>query len=117
VDDNVDAATSMAAMLDLMGNETYLAHDGLAAVKAAEVYRPDVILLDIGLPKLNGYDVARKIRRMPFGKRAFLIAVSGWGQLEDRHRSSDAGFNMHLVKPVNPSELVKLLNGFTWHQH
>ena len=85
-----------------MGNEIRTAHDGLEAVEAAEAFRPDVILLDIGLPKLNGYEACRRIREQPWGKDMVLVALTGWGQEEDRRRSEEAGFNHHMVKPVDP---------------
>jgi PAS domain S-box-containing protein len=109
VDDNRDAAVSLALMLKLQGNQTRTAHDGLEAVAEAEAFRPDVVLLDIGMPKLNGYDAARRIREQPWGQRMVLVALTGWGQEEDRRRSLEAGFNHHLVKPVDPAALEKLL--------
>jgi len=109
VDDNLDSAKSLTMMLDLTGNETCAAYDGLEAVEAAATFRPDVILLDIGLPELNGYDVARRIREQPWGKKMVLVALTGWGQEEDRRRAHEAGFNHHLTKPVDPSTLKKLL--------
>ena len=98
-------------MLSIMGHETRTAHDGESAVETAEVFLPDVVLLDIGLPKLNVYEVAQRIRERPWGTSMFLIAVTGWGQDEDRQRSSEVGLNVHMVKPVEPSELEKLLAG------
>jgi CheY-like chemotaxis protein len=112
VDDNRDAADSLVMLLRLMGNDTRTAYDGQEGVEAAEEFRPDVILLDIGLPKLNGYEACRRIREQPWGKKAILIAVTGWGQEEDRRRSREAGFNHHMVKPVDPQELMKLLTSF-----
>jgi signal transduction histidine kinase/ActR/RegA family two-component response regulator len=109
VDDNVDAATSLAMMLKMMGNDLRTAHDGIQALELAEGYRPDLILLDIGMPKLNGYDVCRRIREQPWGKSATIIALTGWGQEEDKRRSRQAGFDGHLVKPVEPAALEKLL--------
>ena len=109
VDDNRDSAASLAMLLELAGNETYTAHDGLEAVQAAESFRPDVVLLDIGLPKLNGRDAARRIREQPWGTNMVLVALTGWGQDEDRRRSKEAGFDYHLVKPVNYADLNKLL--------
>ena len=109
VDDNRDSATTLAMLLKLTGNETQSVHDGLAAVETAETFRLDVILLDIGLPKLNGYEVARKIREQPWGKSMVLVALTGWGQEEDRRKSREAGFNGHLVKPVDLDNLMKLL--------
>jgi CheY-like chemotaxis protein len=109
VDDNYDSALSLAMMLSIMGHETRTAHDGESAVETAETFLPEVVLLDIGLPKLNGYEVAQRIRESPWGASMFLIAVTGWGQDEDRQRSSEVGLNVHMVKPVEPSELEKLL--------
>ena len=98
-------------MLRIMGHDTRTAHDGLAALEAAGTFRPDVVLLDIGLPKLNGYEVARRIREQPWGAGMVLIAQTGWGQEEDKCRSKEAGFNFHMVKPVDPAALEKLLAG------
>jgi signal transduction histidine kinase/DNA-binding response OmpR family regulator len=109
VDDNRDAATSLAMLLELTGHETRVAHDGLEAVQAAENFRPDVVLLDIGLPKLNGFEAARMIRQQPWGQDMLLVALTGWGQDEDRRKSSEAGFDAHLVKPANPVALTELL--------
>jgi CheY-like chemotaxis protein len=109
VDDNSDSAESLAMLLQISGNETRMAHDGLQAVEAAERFRPDVVLLDIGLPQLNGYGAARRIRDQPWGKTMVLIALTGWGQDEDRRQSQDAGFDAHLVKPVDYSALMELL--------
>jgi PAS domain S-box-containing protein len=109
VDDNRDSAESLAMLLRMSGHETHTAQDGLAAVEAAATLRPDVMLLDIGLPKLNGYDACRRIREQPWGKDIMLVAVTGWGQDEDRQRSSDAGFDDHLVKPVDHATLAKIL--------
>lgn len=109
VDDNRDSADSMALLLKLSGNETHTASDGLEAIEAAQSLRPDVVLLDIGLPSLNGYEVCRRIRAQDWGKRMVLVAVTGWGQDDDRKKSSEAGFNAHVVKPVDFDELAKLL--------
>jgi len=109
VDDNQDSATSLAMVLELTGHKTHIAYDGLEAVEAAAKFRPDVVLLDIGLPKLNGYDACRKIREQPSGKGIVLIALTGWGQDEDRDKSKAAGFDAHLVKPVDYAALMKLL--------
>jgi len=109
VDDNHDSALSLAMMLSIMGHETRTAHDGESAVTSAESFLPEVVLLDIGLPKLNGYEVAQRIRENAWGKTMFLIAVTGWGQEEDRQRSSEVGLNVHMVKPVEPAALERLL--------
>lgn len=111
VDDNPDAALSLAMMLSIMGHDTRTAHDGESAVATAETFLPDVVLLDIGLPKLNGYEVAQRIREKAWGTSMFLIAVTGWGQDEDRQRSSEVGLNLHMVKPVEPAALEELLAG------
>ena len=111
VDDNVDGAGSLATMLDLMGNETRTAHDGLDAVAAAAAFRPDVILMDIGMPRLNGFDACRRIRAEEWGKDVVLVAQTGWGLEDDRRKSAEAGFDHHLVKPVDPTALMKLLAG------
>ncbi len=109
VDDNKDAASSVAMMLKIMGNEVRTAHDGLEGVETAAAFLPDLVLLDIGMPKLNGYDACRRIREQPWGKNMVLVALTGWGQEHDRSRSSEAGFNVHLVKPVGHDDLRKLL--------
>ncbi|MGH8571176.1 MAG: ATP-binding response regulator [Gammaproteobacteria bacterium] len=109
VDDNRDSAESLAMLLALTGNETHTAFDGLEAVQAAAAFRPDVILLDIGLPNLNGFEAARKIREQQSDKSLVLVALTGWGQEEDRRRSEEAGFNAHMVKPVDYAALTKLL--------
>jgi len=111
VDDNRDAATSLAELLQLSGHEAEIAHDGLEALQMAQNLRPDVVLLDIGLPKLNGFEVARKIRQETWGKNMMLVALTGWGQDGDRKKSGEAGFNAHLVKPVDPVTLMELLDG------
>ena len=110
VDDNRDAATSLAMLLKITGNETHTANDGLEAVEAAANFRPDMLLLDIGLPKLNGYEVCRRIREQPWGKNIVIVALTGWGQEEDREKSRNAGFDGHMVKPVDFAALTKLLS-------
>jgi CheY-like chemotaxis protein len=109
VDDNIDGADTMKAMLESIGNEVQVAYDGIVAIEAAASFLPQVVLLDIGLPKLNGYEVAQRIRKQSWGARAVLIAVSGWGQQEDKARASAAGFDHHLTKPVDLEELIDLL--------
>ena len=111
VDDNRDAASSLAMLLELSGNEVGTAHDGVSAVDTAAAFHPDVVLLDIGLPGLDGYEVARRLRDEPWGKRIMLIAVTGRGEYEDRQRSRGAGFDAHLVKPIEHASLMKLLAG------
>jgi PAS domain S-box-containing protein len=107
VDDNVDAADSLALLLKLSGQETRVAYDGPTALLVAEAFRPQLVLLDIGMPGMDGYEVARRLREQ--GRKVPLVAVTGWGQEEDRRRSREAGFDHHLVKPVDPSALQQLL--------
>ncbi len=109
VDDHRDAADSMAMMLELKGNEVRTAHDGLEALAAAQAFLPQVVLMDIGLPELNGYEATRRIREQPWGRDMAIIALTGWGQAIDRAKSSAAGCDGHLVKPVNLGDLEKLL--------
>ncbi len=108
-DDNRDSAASLAKLLRVMGNDTRTANDGLEALEVGAVFRPDVILLDIGMPRLNGYETARRIRQQPWGKNVVLVAQTGWGQDDDRRKSREAGFDLHMVKPVDPNELERLL--------
>jgi signal transduction histidine kinase/ActR/RegA family two-component response regulator len=109
VDDNQDSADSLAMLLRLAGNETSVAYDGEAAVEAAARQRPDVIFLDIGLPRLNGFDACRRIRENRWAENVLIIALTGWGQKEDRRKSAEAGFDGHLVKPVAHAELMRVL--------
>jgi CheY-like chemotaxis protein len=109
VDDNRDGADILSMMLKMLGNDTRTAYDGQEGVEAAAQFRPDVMLIDIGLPKLNGYDACRRIREQAWAKKAILIAVTGGGQEEDRHRAHEAGFDKHMVKPLEPQALMKLL--------
>jgi signal transduction histidine kinase len=108
-DDNRDALDSLATLLQCDGHEVHTAGDGAEALEVAAQCRPDVVLLDIGMPKLDGYEVARRIRAEPWGKSAVLIALTGWGQDEDRRRSREVGFDSHLVKPLDPDALSSLL--------
>ncbi len=109
-DDNVDSAQSLELLLKSLGNAVNTANDGLQALEAAEAFRPDVLLLDIGMPKLNGYEVCRHIRAQPWGKEVILVAMTGWGQEEDKLRSHEAGFDLHLVKPVDFDVIKDLLS-------
>ena len=108
-DDNADAAELLEMWLKMSGHEVRSAQDGEAALLLAETMQPEILLLDIGMPKLNGYDVARRIRQKPWGSRAVLIALTGWGQEEDLRRSREAGFDHHLTKPVEPSKIDELI--------
>ncbi|HKB06523.1 MAG TPA: GAF domain-containing protein [Gemmataceae bacterium] len=109
VDDNRDAADSLTVLLTMLGHDVRTAHDGLAAVAAAREFRPEVVLMDIGMPRLNGYEAARRIRAEPWGRGMILAAVTGWGQEADRRRSKEAGFDHHLVKPVEPAAVRQVL--------
>ena len=109
VDDNEDAARTLKTLLEWMGHTVALAHDGQAGVEAFHTFRPELILLDIGLPKLNGYEACRRIREDPASADVVILALTGWGQESDRRRSAEAGFDMHIVKPVDPDELESLL--------
>ena len=110
-DDNKDAAMTLQAILELDGHEVHLAHDGQAALEAAERLGPQVAVLDIGMPKLNGYEIARRIRSSDWGRHGRLIALTGWGQEGDRQRAFAAGFDAHLTKPVDADELKRRLIG------
>jgi len=109
VDDNRDAADSLAMLLGALGHHVRTAHDGLEGLAVATEFRPEVVLLDLGMPRLNGYDTARRLRAESWGERLLLVALTGWGQDGDRRQSREAGFDMHLVKPVEPATLEKLL--------
>jgi len=113
VDDNRDSADSLAMLMQITGNKTYMAHDGVEAVAAVEKYRPEVVLLDIGLPGLDGHEVCRRVREQPWGKDIVVIALTGWGQDDDRRKSQEAGFDGHLVKPVDYDKLLELLASLT----
>ena len=108
-DDNKDAAQSTGMMLRMSGNEVRIVHNGLQAVEEAAVFRPDIILLDIGMPQINGYEAARRIRQQRWGKDMVLVALTGWGQEDDKQRATAAGFDQHFTKPVNPTDLEQLL--------
>jgi signal transduction histidine kinase/ActR/RegA family two-component response regulator len=109
VDDNRDSADSLAMYLKIKGHDTRTAYDGEQALQAAEEIRPDVVLLDIGMPRLDGYEVCRRIRQQPWGSGMLVVALTGWGQVEDQRRTEEAGFDRHMVKPIEPAALMKLL--------
>jgi two-component system CheB/CheR fusion protein len=110
VEDNEDSAEAMLLLLKGIGHDVAVVNDGSAAVEMAKRFRPEIILLDIGLPGMDGYALAKLLRGMPETHAARLIAVSGYGQQKDRLRSQEAGFHMHLVKPVDPSRLAEAIN-------
>jgi CheY-like chemotaxis protein len=111
VDDHLDGAESMSALLALQGHEVRMAHDGEAALAAADAFRPDVMLLDIGLPLLSGYEVCRRVRERPWGRQITVIALTGWGDQDAVEKGEAAGFDRHLVKPVDQATLVAALAG------
>jgi CheY-like chemotaxis protein len=102
---------TMSSLLRIKGNEVRSAYDGLEAIEVAAQFRPDVILMDVGMPKLNGYETTRRIRQTAWGERIFIVTLSGWGQAEDLQKSADAGCSAHLTKPVDFSVLEQLLAG------
>ena len=108
-DDNSDSATSLSILLNDAGYEVRTADDGVQALETAANFRPDIALLDIGMPKLNGYEVARQLRQQPWGRDVLLIAVTGWGGTDHRQQTAQAGFDHHLTKPVDPAALTRLL--------
>jgi CheY-like chemotaxis protein len=109
VDDSVDSAETLGELLRIWGHDVRLAHDGPAAVEAARDYRPEVILLDIGLPGMDGFAVAQQLRNEGL-LTGLLVALTGYGEQTDKQRSQQAGFHHHLVKPVDPEALQKLIN-------
>jgi two-component system CheB/CheR fusion protein len=115
VDDNRDAADSLAMLLRLKGHDVVVAYDGPSALTAV-TFGPDLVLLDLGMPGMDGYEVARRLRQLPEGRGCLLAALTGWGQEEDRRRTREAGFDRHLVKPVDPVELTALLANLSDHQ-
>jgi CheY-like chemotaxis protein len=96
-------------LLEILGDEVRTAQDGAEAVEAAEAFRPHIVLMDLGMPKMDGYEAARRIRQEPWGREMLLVAVTGWGRDEDRRRTREVGFDHHLVKPVEPAVLEDLL--------
>ena len=117
VDDNVDAATTLELLLRSLGHQTRAVHDGAQALRVATEFRPEIVLLDIGMPGLNGYDVARRLRELERGRALRIVAVTGWDQEADRARAHESGFDLHLVKPVDPEILTRLLSGGGSNDH
>jgi CheY-like chemotaxis protein len=109
VDDNRDAAESLMTLLEIAGHDVRFTLDGEAAIAIAERFRPDVMILDLGMPTVSGYDVARRIHDRPWGKQVYLVALSGWGQEDERLRTRAAGFHAHFVKPIAPEALSRAL--------
>ncbi|MFP5285184.1 MAG: response regulator [Thermoanaerobaculia bacterium] len=113
MDDNEDSAESLALLMRLAGHEVRTAYEGLSALTEARRFMPDMVVLDIGLPKMDGYQVARRLRQEPGGDRLMLLALTGYGQEEDRRRSREAGFDHYLVKPVDLERFQELLDSAT----
>jgi CheY-like chemotaxis protein len=109
VDDNEAALEMLRTLVGMLGHEVKTASDGLEAIEAADSFRPDAVLMDLGMPKLDGYEAARRLRQQPWGQNMLLVAVTGWGQEQDRQRTKDIGFDHHLVKPVEAAMLRRLL--------
>ncbi len=112
VDDNADAADSLGMLLEVRGDEVRIAYDGLEALEVAGQFEPEVVLLDIGMPKLSGYDVARRLRET-HGDSMLIVAITGWGQEDDRQRARDSGFDHHFTKPVDFESLLELIDRAT----
>jgi CheY-like chemotaxis protein len=112
VDDNRDSATALSMLLGLMGYEVLAAYDGKSALEAVADFKPHIVLLDLGMPVMDGYEVCRTIRQSPEGRRLAIIAQSGWGQDSDRQLTKEAGFDHHLVKPIPTDELLSTLARF-----
>lgn len=111
VDDNIDAAESLAMLLELEGASVRQAHNGYEALAIAREFDADVVVLDIGMPGLDGYAVCRELRALPHGEHLRILALTGWAQQEDRRRTREAGFDAHLVKPVDPEQLTRIVTG------
>ena len=109
VDDNADAAQSLALLLKLAGHDVRVAHDGVETLAVASEFEPEVVLLDLGMPKMDGYETARRLRNESWGRQVMLVALTGWGQQRDRERTAEAGFDLHLVKPIAEFELFQAI--------
>src|SRR5262249_53291987 len=110
VDDNEDAAESLAMLIEVLGGQARIALNGLAGLQAVTEFRPDLVLLDIGMPGIDGYETCRRIRLDPFGRDVLIVALTGWGQEQDKRRAIDAGFDAHLTKPADPAVLERILS-------
>lgn len=115
VDDNTDAAMSLSMLLSLYGHTVRTAHDGIAGIEIAQAFQPELILLDLGMPRMDGFETARRLRQMPELNATRLVALTGWGQEKDRQRTKEAGFAIHLVKPIDPAKVRELLEGIGSH--
>ena len=112
IDDNVDAATSLAMFVEQLGGAARVAHDGESGLEAVSAFQPDIVFLDIGMPRMDGYQVCRRIRQLPASRPLIMIALTGWGQAQDKQRALDAGFDAHLTKPVDAAVLTRVLAGW-----
>jgi CheY-like chemotaxis protein len=110
-DDNVDFAASLCAVLEAQGHDVRAVHDGVDALAAMQAFLPEFAFLDLGMPKLHGYELARRLRRDPRTAGCFIVALTGWGRDDDRHRAKEAGFDTHLVKPIDPARIEEILRG------
>ena len=114
-DDNADSAESMGMLLLLMGNDVRIASDGLDAVEQAALFQPDIVLMDIGMPRLDGYEAARRIRSQGWSRDTLLVAVTGWGPSDNSDEATAAGFDRHFTKPLDPAELRRLVGSIRPH--
>jgi CheY-like chemotaxis protein len=110
IDDNVDAAESLAQLLALSGHDARTAEDGAGGIRVARDFQPEIVFCDLGLPGMSGYEVARRLRALPFGREMVLAALTGYGQPADREKTAEAGFDAHLVKPVDPAVIESFLD-------
>jgi CheY-like chemotaxis protein len=110
VDDNHDAATSLSMLVSLLGHDVRTGFDGVQALDLAGEFHPDLVLLDLGMPRMDGYEACRKLREQPWGAEAVVVAVTGWGRDDDRRKTQLAGFDQHLVKPVAPDAMFNILS-------
>jgi CheY-like chemotaxis protein len=111
VDDNDAIVESLSCLIEMLGNDVRVASDGARAVELAEEFRPDIVLMDLSMPRMSGYEAARRIRTKPWGGDVTLVALTGRGQEEDKQRTRESGFDHHLVKPARPADLKRLLAG------
>ena len=115
VDDNQDAASSLSMLVELLGHEVKTAFDGVEALELASGFHPDVVLLDLGMPRMDGYEACRRLRAQPWSAGTTVFAITGWGREDDRRKTQQAGFDGHLVKPVAPDVIARTLGGALAH--
>jgi CheY-like chemotaxis protein len=108
IDDNQDAAHTMSMLVEQLGGSAQVAHDAVSGIAAVQDFQPDIVFLDIGMPGMNGYETCRRLRRQPSERHIVIVAVTGWGQSQDKQRAIDAGFDEHLTKPVDPTALASI---------